>query len=556
MTKSKGFFMKNFKRIISLLLSLIISATLLISCDWVLFIPVNTTSKGLPEYTLTENYVEETKNLLKQAENTTLNNKTTIEINFAWSQFIDRYYEIATQANVSFILFASDSENEEYKQAYLFANNSYSELYGLYTDSLKRIYNSPSSETFFYGWTKEEIDAILNHDEEVVALEQENSELEVEYASLDDDEFTDGAVEIYKQIIKNNNKIASKFGFENYYEYASKTVYERDYSKTELAFFRDSVANMIVPLADKVISGLSEQKELLTSNELSIVSQLVYNDYDKTKVNYWKNYLNSYQDSSLKSKLSHAFDNQNVTFANGANSREMAFTANLPSKNKSYCYFGPGYQDVFTVAHEIGHYSAGLTLGIESVSMDLKETHSQANEMLLLDYLSTEISPNAYEVLKSSIIGEALASIVICSIIDEFEYRVFTQKSVDEFTSEDFDGLMSEVCEKYGGVDYVNEKFTDINLYWRKVVVEQPIYYISYATSGFSAINLYVSACANRQEARESYDRLISLSDTSLGFVGSLKSAGLVNPFTAEAFKTFQDYVLGSGELTPVEPLA
>ena len=560
MENLKGTFMKIFKRISALALSLILSLSFLISCDWVLFIPVDRTSAGLPEYTLTEEYVEETKSLLKQAENTTLNNKPVVEVNFAWSQFISRYYEIATQANIAVVLYTIDSGNDYYKKQYLFANNSYSEIYGLYTDSLKRIYNSPSRELFFNGWTQDEVDSILKHEEEVVAREQHNSELEVEYASLSELEFTDGVVEIYKQIVANNNKIASKMGYSSYYDYASKVVYQRDYTPSQLSYFREKVASTILPLADNVVSDYKDKLKMLSVSEKSLVSDIKDDPYYETDTNYWDKYIASFGDSAFKNIFNHAFENENVTFATGLNSREMAFTANLPSANKRYCYFGPGYQDVFTVAHEIGHYSAGLTLGLESVSMDLKETHSQSNEMLLLEFLEDEISPNVYEALKGFSVGNILSAIVVASIIDEFEYSVYTLNNEDklfaDYTSEDFDNIMSEVCEKYGGKDYVDTVFTDINNYWRNVVVEQPVYYISYATSGLASVNLYVWACQNRGEARNAYQKLITQSDTSLGFVTTLETAGFVNPFTSRAFDSLTDFFDYDSDILPLESVA
>ena len=560
MENLKGTFMKIFKRISALALSLILSLSFLISCDWVIFIPVDRTSAGLPEYTLTEEYVEETKSLLKQAENTTLNNKPVVEVNFAWSQFISRYYEIATQANIAVVLYTIDSGNDYYKKQYLFANNSYSEIYGLYTDSLKRIYNSPSRELFFNGWTQDEVDSILKHDEEVVALEKHNSELEVEYASLSELEFTDGVVEIYKQIVANNNKIASKMGYSSYYDYASKVVYQRDYTPSQLSYFREKVASTILPLADNVLNDYKDKLKMLSVSEKSLVSDIKDDPYYETDTNYWDKYIASFGDSAFKNIFNHAFENENVTFATGLNSREMAFTANLPSANKRYCYFGPGYQDVFTVAHEIGHYSAGLTLGLESVSMDLKETHSQSNEMLLLEFLEDEISPNVYEALKGFSVGNILSAIVVASIIDEFEYSVYTLNNEDklfaDYTSEDFDNIMSEVCEKYGGKDYVDTVFTDINKYWRNVVVEQPVYYISYATSGLASVNLYVLACQNRGEARNAYQKLITQSDTSLGFVTTLETAGFVNPFTSRAFDSLTDFFDYDSDILPLESVA
>ena len=63
------------------------------------------------------------------------------------------------------------------------------------------------------------------------------------------------------------------------------------------------------------------------------------------------------------------------------------------------CYFGPGYQDMLTVLHELGHYGAMLINEGFDGSMDIAETHSQGNEYLFLSYLYTKRHSATYDVL-------------------------------------------------------------------------------------------------------------------------------------------------------------
>ena len=541
--------MKKANKILSLLLSIIIILGFSTSCFYIIMMPSENAVKGLPAFALSEEDVKKANDLLVTAETTVLSGGSPIDINTAWAEFLDYYYFVATQANVGYIWNSTDTQNETYQQNYLFAQNSATDLYASYTETLKKIYNSDKRDTFFVGWSQDEIDAILKHDEEVANLEKANNQLTVEYSALSDAEFFVKSVDIFKQIALNNNKIAKKFGYNNYYEYAHRQVYGRDYSFKELADFRSYVSTQIAPLATQTIASFKVKMANLNQKESELLSEILTMPYDKTSVNYWDKYVESYGDASSKAKFNHAFANSNVSFINGANARDGAFTAYLPTYNKSFCYFGPSYQDLFTVGHEIGHYYAGMYSGLENLSMDLKETHSQSNEMLILEFLEGELSQTTFDVLEEYTLGNALVMVAVSAMVDEFEYKVYTNANLANFTATDFDSVMAEVCVSYGGIDYVNSNFANINNYWRRVVVEQPVYYLSYATSSIASIGLYVWATDDRAEARKAYTKLVEL-PSSDGFTASLEQAGYLNPFEQSTITKISNYL--NGGKTPV----
>ena len=293
-------------------------------------------------------------------------------------------------------------------------------------------------------------------------------------------------------------------------------------------------------------SNLSLFKENLTDGAKNALNGITSSKYDATKINYWNKYVESYNGTDTKIHLTHAFEHKNVMFADGANSNQGAFTAYLPSYDKNFCYFGPNYQDVFTVSHEIGHYYASLFQEQGTTSMDLNEIHSQGNEMLLLEFLSGEIDQSSFKCLELSKLLTILSTTFISTIVDEFEYYVYTNSSaMQSYTSADFDAKMNEICQNYGGIEFVNSigNGFNINDYWRKVVVEHPVYYLSYATSGIASVSLYLEADASRSEARKIYTKLVEQKSDSLGFVGCLVSAGLSSPFTSETFEDIKSFI-------------
>ena len=542
----RGGKMKNFKRFLTAILSLAIILSISISCFGVIFVPVIQPVEGLPAYTLNEEYVKQTKSYLQTAKNYTINNKD-VEASVEWTNFNLAYYEVASQANVAFVLYASDASNQTYKNNYKFASEAYNEIYSSYMLALQDIYKAEGRDGFLSSLSDDDLNRILKYSQDIETLENQVNDLQIEYAEISDEQFNEKTVQIYKQIVEVNNQIAIAYGFENYYEYASDYVYGRDYSNQELQEFRLNVGAKLPAIITQLKKDVNDAKEKLAEIEVKNLDKLLSNPYNSTEVNYWDKYVESYGSGEVKNDLSHAFKNNNVLFGNGANSRQMAFTAYMPAYNKSFCYFGPKYQDAFTVAHEIGHYFAGMYVSQGSASMDLNETHSQCNEMLLLEYLSSELNATSFKALELSKLSSILSTVVVSTIVDNFEYYVYTHvEEIKNYTAQDFDNKMNEICNNYGGRTFVDTVVIDINRYWRLVVAEQPLYYISYATSGVASISLYVEADSSRAGARSIYVSLIKQHLEDKGFEANLTNAGLVSPFKKDAFNRIETFLLGN----------
>ena len=67
------------------------------------------------------------------------------------------------------------------------------------------------------------------------------------------------------------------------------------------------------------------------------------------------------------------------------------------------------------------------------------------------------------------------------------------------------------------------------------VVVENPVYYISYSISAISALGLYVQADESVETARENYKLLVE-DGANLSFSSALTKANFNNPFYTYAY--------------------
>lgn len=486
-------------------------------------------------YSLTEDYFDQATAKLKEFETLALAGQDEDAIDKVSDDFEDMFYHIETQVNIATLIYYYDTTVEENNTEYLKMYEKYGDLYNEYVEICKNVYNnSPIRDVIFADWTEEDIEELFAYSPETQELSQKNEELLVELNALGDAEFNDRAAEIYAELVMNNNRIAELEGYDNYYDYASVEIYGRDYDRDDIAEFRENVKNTILPRMDTLTNGWMDAYYALPTAQSREVYNFLYGSFDKLSKNYLEAYVNSYE-GSMYEGFSHMFENRNILFADSPNSHPSAFQMYLTELEHPFCLFGSEGQSTSTIVHEMGHYYAAL-YNADVSSYDLAETQSQSNELLLLKFLGGEMDPTVYNVVKGYKMYEFAAQSLICVIIDEFEQAVYSLESTEGYTSEDFDAIMTEICESYGGADYLGENVVDIYSYWRLVATNNPVYYISYAVSMMASLSLYATARTDEAGAREIYRILIEETEENETFVAAVERSGLASPFSKETF--------------------
>ena len=491
-----------------------------------------TLPEDLPlDYTLTEADREEFDRLLTVCRTLTLEGTDKTAIDEAWETLEDHYYHVSTQSQIAYILYCYDQSSKELSDAYLYASEMSSDLYADYMALCQEIdaSKSPYRDEFFSDWTEEELEEMRAYSEELSELYDANDRILVEFRELEGEGFTDRATELYYQTVLNNNRIAKLKGYDDYYEYAYDKVYLRDYSAEASVQLHRLCSELLIPLFKTALNSFETNYQALNSLEKSFLSSFLYSDYDEMTVNYVKSYVNSAPES-MKGSMQTMFETGNSLFADGENAYAGAFTAMLYEYEKPFCYFGPGYQSSTTVIHELGHYYAEQYHIDDELAMDLAEVHSQGNEMLFLVFLKDHISDDIYDTLVSYLLLDALTTVIVCMVIDEFEMTVYQNADQIAKPTEDFDRIMKQVIDNYGGETFFVDHIAEPYHYWRHVTIESPVYYISYAVSGIAAIELYAAATVNYGTATEAYQTLVEEVAPSKGFLSALQTAGLGSP--------------------------
>ena len=490
--------------------------------------------KPTPEplvYTLIQEDVDLYYSLLENCETLSIEGLDMEAIEAA-SEALDAQYEyLNEQYSIANILYYCDSYSTELKQQYLDTVDICTAANDAYIQMARRVYlsDSPAKDMLFEGWTEEDIAMLLAYDEQIAQLRARNEEITVEYNSARKDDLK---MQLYIEFVQNNNEIAQFYGYSNYYEYAYDMAYDRDYGMEDLVLIRQYAKEYLAPVFDTALRNFYNSFYGLPQADQTTVSDFLYKDYNKVRKDYVGLYL-----EALPEEMADTFEymiTMDSTFTSSKRAKAGAFTTMVG--DRSYCYFGPGYGNSLTVVHEAGHYYASRHTALNSIPLDLAEVHSQGNEWLFVAFLDGQMTSTHYKALIDYRLYSDLAMIMICLMVDEFEQMVYT-RDLTGYTPADFNALMESVATQYFDMKYINDNLTDIQNYWRMVVVDQPAYYISYAVSSIAAIDLYTLARKDFNGAVAVYQKLCEEVDVENGFLGNLNNAGLAGPFDEEFYQ-------------------
>ena len=159
-------------------------------------------------------------------------------------------------------------------------------------------------------------------------------------------------------------------------------------------------------------------------------------------------------------------------------------------------------------------------------NIDLNEIHSQGLEMLYYDYADELLDGEAGDLFQFMEVYQMADNTVEASLVSEFEIQVYNNPGM---TLEDMNKLYHNLSAKYG--IYYNENISEAYS-WVDIshIFNSPCYYIGYATSAFSSLDLLTLSEENRHEAVEKYMELTTL-PTYVPYCAAVEYVGLRDIF-------------------------
>lgn len=446
-----------------------------------------------------------------------------------WEEDYPYYSSVSSKSYIEYCMYMSDSAAAEKYQDIVAYNSVFAEWE---SKMYSKLASSNFRSKFYESMTDEEIDAFvgsLQGSSEISALDIENNEIQIRFRSLPDAEKRTEGLSLYSQLVENNKEIAKLSGYETYSEYAYAHIYRRDYAPENSESFYAYVKQYLLPLYLKLSEYENNLSYTLTEREINAVNDLISGSFFSSSV---KSYADNFADSvggEYLEEYKKLWNGGNYVFAyDYLQSYQGAFTISLPYENQSAVYFGPGYLDVLVVIHEFGHYLANCLSAGEDISNDLAETQSQGNETMFLSYLAKEYDSPVIELFTVYKLKSYLSSLMMSSIIDEFEQYVYQK----EVAATEYETVLKSVISGYEGLPTsVAEGYISI---WADVCVTSPCYYISYAVSLVAALELYVNSATDFKQATETYLYLVGNSE--LDFLTALQNASLSSPFDESVY--------------------
>ena len=331
-----------------------------------------------------------------------------------------------------------------------------------------------------------------------------------------------GRFDTYKQLVTLSNQLASEKSYSNYLDYAYR-LYSREYSVSDSLSLSEKVIQNVTPLFTKIKDKLelAEQNQEVKQSNYKLSRNFFGKNIDLLR-NYAKDLGSDYKVNFQK-----LFDEGRYYFSNVANPNTTAYTANYLTKG-NLIFLSKEYQSISSIIHEFGHFNANYTYG-DSVVLDLSETHSKGNELLLLSYFknsnsySSEIKAGfTYDTLYSQI-----NSLLVDFAINELEYYAYN----NDFDQVSLENKWSELLEKY------KPNITRNKLdYMYQVLINYRGYYVSYGVSSLAALQLFAKGITDFNFAANSYKSIYTKDGDTEKFKKSLENAGLFDVFSDDSF--------------------
>lgn len=456
-----------------------------------------------------------------------------------YGEMQEEFERIYTMQAIATLRQMQVATSEYYAKEYTHSSAVYSEAYELVRETLVCMVGSEYELQFRKLWGDATVDALLeSHDmgeeeqEIYTALAQKREQyrtLSLEpVATIDGkqcfmDEVSDFTLrrriyaqwlrdlgEIYIDIVNLCKKLDKNYFLMTY------QAYNRSYTPVDAAVFEETVAASFAKVYEKVKNNVAFGESDLIWNgsmeDLFDVAALGFASVDGTLVE-------SYQ----LMKENELFDVEYSETKSGG-----AFTMKFPSFESVFLYVQPTDEiDALTsFYHEFGHFNQMRQGNLhvywpgEQLDLDSAEVTSQALPLLMSDQVDDLFGAQVGELFTKEALINTLFAIPSACAVDAFEQFAF---STENLTYEALCQKFDELCKTY------HLPWTAAS--WPQIqhIYNTPGYYISYAVSATSAIEVWMKYLENEDLGIGTY--LAAVDACENGYRAVLTKANLRNPF-------------------------
>ncbi len=362
--------------------------------------------------------------------------------------------------------------------------------------------------------------------------------------SLPDEDY----MEVYLQLVRNRNQAvaavlvdavpacnayARSQGYANYADYTYALNYGRDYTPTDARQLYAIVKEKVVPLYLQVQQYALNNPDF-NQQELNALydfrNQLVVLN---TAATYMPEISDEYANALAYLRLKDLLDiNYNEK------KLHVAFTTYIPHYNLAMIFNGAQSGTVYdftSFLHEFGHF-AYYMYQQEDIAHDVNEFFANGMEMLFLNFADDIFGEQYGDTYRINVVQDLLSGIVQGCLFDEFQQKVY---QMEQPTVHDINVLYHDLSVQYGSV-YAHEDDEAYNWVTTPHTFIQPFYYISYATSAFSAMELLIRADNDFEQAANKYLEMVA-NHESYTYRDFFAEAGFADVFNPDELNQLVD---------------
>lgn len=346
------------------------------------------------------------------------------------------------------------------------------------------------------------------------------------------------AFPIYSRYLSLAHNYATLNGYANFYEYQNAVAYERDSARLDRTRLRTYVKKYLVPLYRDLRDERRALDASLSRKERVLSNRYLEDAYDSFDTDLLGAYFASLPEGIGETMMG-AFTLDRVLIPEDETAYASAYVQTVG--NTPVCYFHPSLTDLVSVSHELGHYYAHAANDtLDAVSYDLKETHSQANTLLMLSYLDSTRDDRAFSAARAYAVSNLLYQAIVCAIRDEFEETLFKRGGTPLTSPDEIDQIMTDLIEEYGVADISANIQTQLMTFWHRQGLSSPGYYISYTASFVVAYQIYQLSLSDYEAAVNAYVALVEEIAEEDSFLDTIKNAGLASPFSEKTYQNLK----------------
>ncbi len=351
--------------------------------------------------------------------------------------------------------------------------------------------------------------------------------------------------EIYRKLVKLRTEIAQENGYGSYAGYSYEMRYGRDFLPEDMERVREDI-KALVPDLFLTCWYAPVDYEPLFELEAEPTEQIL--DKLEPRMN------------EIDEEMGEAFSYMrryslyDIATPAEAENRSGSFTMDLPMYGDGFMFItrDGSYYDYSSIIHEFGHYSAifhdNTPDFFANSYIDVSEVHSQGLQVLCLKY-GEELFGEGAPAMENSVVSDMLDSIVMGAMIDEFETAVY---DAPDMSLGEMNRLFKEISSQYDDWYYNYEG--DECYEWQDIphIFHSPMYYVSYSTSAYSALCLWLESGDNWDGATDRYMSISALGN-EYPYREMMRKCGAGDIFSEDAIPQLNRDVRSRLGLEPAE---